>query len=75
MRLDHDSQALRTVTDPREFGKVAVTDPQARADLAATLAVAGTVRRGRLSAGCAGPVTTPAASRRSFRARAPRPTG
>jgi D-alanine-D-alanine ligase len=24
MRLDHDSQALRTVTDPREFGKVAV---------------------------------------------------
>ena len=23
MRLDHDSQALRTVTDPREFGKVA----------------------------------------------------
>ena len=24
MRLDHDSQALRAVTDPREFGKVAV---------------------------------------------------
>lgn len=24
MRLDHDSQAQRTVTDPREFGKVAV---------------------------------------------------
>ena len=24
MRLDHDSQALRTVTDPSEFGKVAV---------------------------------------------------
>lgn len=24
MRLDHDSQALRTVTEPREFGKVAV---------------------------------------------------
>lgn len=24
MRLDHDSQALRTVTEPREFGKAAV---------------------------------------------------